>query len=67
MLNIAEPLGKAIRCVNHDKGHRGHNAAPEYKSRVYISGQKRGVTHATSNAASGNLTVPVAPSLPSPR
>jgi IS5 family transposase len=27
-----------------DKGYRGHNAPPEYKFRVFTSGQKRGVT-----------------------
>jgi hypothetical protein len=27
-----------------DKGYRGHNAPPDYKFRVFISGQKRGVT-----------------------
>lgn len=27
-----------------DKGYRGHNAPPEYKFRMFISGQKRPVT-----------------------
>jgi hypothetical protein len=27
-----------------DKGYRGHNAPPDYKFRVFLSGQKRGVT-----------------------
>ena len=29
-----------------DKGYRGHNAPSEYRFRIYISGQKRGVTDA---------------------
>ena len=29
-----------------DKGYRGHNAPEEYKFRLYLSGQKRGVTDA---------------------
>jgi len=27
-----------------DKGYRDHNALPDYKFRVFISGQKRGLT-----------------------
>jgi IS5 family transposase len=37
-------VGNTIRRLVADKGYRGHNAPPEYKPRVYISGQKRGVT-----------------------
>ena len=29
-----------------DRGYRGHNASPDRKFSVYISGQKRGVTEA---------------------
>ncbi len=29
-----------------DKGYRGHNSPPDYKFRVFLSGQKRGVTPA---------------------
>ncbi len=37
-------VGNTIRRIVADKGYRGHNAPPEYKPRVYLSGQKRGVT-----------------------
>ena len=33
-----------------DAGYRGHNAPPDYKFRVFISGQKRRVTPSRSNA-----------------
>jgi hypothetical protein len=29
-----------------DRGYRGHNAPPDMKFKVYISGQRRGVTDA---------------------
>jgi IS5 family transposase len=29
-----------------DRGYRGHNASPEMPFKVYIAGQKRGVTNA---------------------
>jgi IS5 family transposase len=29
-----------------DRGYRGHNASPDHKMKVYISGQKREVTDA---------------------
>jgi IS5 family transposase len=37
-------IGNIIERLVLDKGYRGHNAPPEYKSRVFISGQKRRVT-----------------------
>jgi transposase, IS5 family len=37
-------IGNIIERLVLDKGYRGHNASPEYKSRVFISGQKRRVT-----------------------
>jgi transposase, IS5 family len=37
-------VGNTIARVLADKGYRGHNAPPNYKFRVFISGQKRGVT-----------------------
>jgi IS5 family transposase len=43
---IEKQIGGTIKRMIGDKGYRGHNAAPEYKFRVYISGQKRGVTDA---------------------
>ena len=36
----------AIERLHADAGYRGHNAPPDYKFRVFISGQKRGVTPA---------------------
>jgi IS5 family transposase len=37
-------VGNTISRILADKGYRGHNAPPEHKLRVFISGQKRGVT-----------------------
>ena len=37
-------IGNIIGRLVLDKGYRGHNAPPEYKFRVFISGQKRRVT-----------------------
>ncbi|MET4324175.1 IS5 family transposase [Bradyrhizobium sp. RT5a] len=37
-------VGNIIARILADKGYRGHNAPPEYKFRVFLSGQKRGVT-----------------------
>ncbi|PNE24048.1 IS5 family transposase [Tannerella sp. oral taxon 808] len=37
-------VGNTIARILVDKGYRGHNAPPDYKFRVFISGQKRGVT-----------------------
>ena len=39
-------VGNTIARILADKGYRGHNAPPDYKFRVFISGQKRGVTPA---------------------
>ena len=39
-------VGNTIARLLTDKGYRGHNAPPDYKFRVFISGQKRGVTPA---------------------
>jgi transposase, IS5 family len=36
--------GNTIARILADKGYRGHNAPPDYKFRVFISGQKRGGT-----------------------
>lgn len=43
---IEKQIGGAIERMVAGKGYRGHNAAPAYKFRIYISGQKRGVTDA---------------------
>jgi IS5 family transposase len=37
-------VGNTIARILADKGYRGHNAPPDSKLRVFISGQKRGVT-----------------------
>jgi IS5 family transposase len=37
-------VGSTVARILADKGYRGHNAPPDYKFRVFISGQKRGVT-----------------------
>jgi IS5 family transposase len=37
-------IGNIIVRLLADKGYRGHNAPPDYKFRVFLSGQKRGVT-----------------------
>jgi transposase, IS5 family len=36
--------GNIIARLLADKGYRGHNALPSYRFRVFISGQKQGVT-----------------------
>jgi IS5 family transposase len=37
-------VGNIIARILANKGYRGRNAPPDYKFRVFISGQKRGVT-----------------------
>ena len=37
-------VGNTIERILADRGYRGHNAPPDYKFRVFISGQKRRVT-----------------------
>jgi IS5 family transposase len=39
-------VGNTIARIFTDKGYRGHNAPPDYKFRIFISGQKRVVTPA---------------------
>jgi transposase, IS5 family len=41
---MEELIGNTIERALLDKGYRGHNAPPDYKFRVFISGQKRRVT-----------------------
>ena len=43
---IESQIGVNLARVVADRGYRGHNAPPEHKFRVYISGQKRRVTAA---------------------
>ena len=42
--DIEALIGNIIERLLADKGYRGHNAPPDYKFRVFLSGQKRGVT-----------------------
>jgi transposase, IS5 family len=37
-------IGNILARILADKGYRGHNAPPDYKFKVFISGQKRGIT-----------------------
>lgn len=39
-------IGVNLSRIVADRGYRGHNAPPDHKLKVYISGQKRGVTEA---------------------
>jgi IS5 family transposase len=42
--DIEALVGNTIQRVLADKGYRGHNAPPDYKFRVFITGQKRRMT-----------------------
>ncbi len=42
--DLRRQIGGAINRIVADKGYRGHNAPEDYKYKIYISGQKRGVT-----------------------
>jgi IS5 family transposase len=39
-------IGASLSRIVADRGYRGHNASPDHKLKVYISGQRRGVTEA---------------------
>ena len=43
---IEARIGASLSRIVADRGYRGHNAPPDHKLKVYISGQKRGVTDA---------------------
>ncbi|MDP2359035.1 MAG: IS5 family transposase, partial [Beijerinckiaceae bacterium] len=43
---IEQQIGSTINRLVADKGYRGHNAPEKYKFRIYLSGQRRGVTEA---------------------
>jgi IS5 family transposase len=43
---IEAQIGASLSRIVADRGYRGHNAPPDHKMKVYISGQKRGVTDA---------------------
>ena len=44
--DMQKQIGGTINRIVADKGYRGHNAPKDYKFKVYISGQKRGLTDA---------------------
>jgi IS5 family transposase len=39
-------IGASLSRIVADRGYRGHNAPPDHRVKVYISGQRRGVTDA---------------------
>jgi Transposase DDE domain len=41
---IKAQIGASLARIVADRGYRGHNAPPDHKFRVYISGQRRRVT-----------------------
>ena len=43
---IEAQIGASLSRIVADRGYRGHNAPPDHRFKVYISGQKRGVTEA---------------------
>lgn len=43
---IETQIGASLSRIVADRGYRGHNAPPDHKMKVYISGRKRGVTDA---------------------
>ena len=44
--DIEAQIGVSLPRIVADRGYCGHNAPPDHKLKVYISGQKRGVTEA---------------------
>ena len=43
---IETQTGASLRRIVVDRGYRGHNAPPDHRFKVYVSGQKRNVTKA---------------------
>jgi IS5 family transposase len=43
---IESQIGASLSRIVADRGYRGHNAPPDHRFKVYISGQKRRVTEA---------------------
>ncbi len=41
---IEAQIGASLTRIVADRGYRGHNAPPDHKFKVYISGQRRRVT-----------------------
>jgi IS5 family transposase len=48
--DMEKMVGATVMRIVADRGYRGHNAPPDYKFKVYISGQKRGVTPSIKRA-----------------
>ena len=44
--DIEKQVGASLARIVADRGYRGHNASADHKLKVYISGQRRGVTEA---------------------
>ena len=42
-------IGASLARIVADRGYRGHNAPPAHRFKVYISGQRRGVTEAVKH------------------
>jgi transposase, IS5 family len=59
-------VGNTIARILTDKGYRGHNAPPDYKFRVFISGQKQGVTPAIKRQLRHTISGTVGAMLPTP-
>ena len=47
---IEKQIGVGLSRLVADRGYRGHNAPPDYRFKVYISGQKRRVTEQIKRA-----------------
>jgi transposase, IS5 family len=47
---IEQQIGANLKRIVADRGYRGHNAPPEHKFRVFISGQKRRVSKTIKRA-----------------
>jgi len=43
---IEAQIGAPLTRIVADRGYRGHNAPPDMRFKIYISGQRRGVTDA---------------------
>ena len=54
---IETQIGASLARIVADRGYRGHNAPPDRKMKVYISGQKRGVTDAIKRDLRRRLAV----------
>src|SRR5450631_257776 len=57
---MEKQIGATIECVVADRGYRGRNAPPDYRFKVYISGQERRVTeHITRKLRRRSAVKPV--------